>query len=275
MPNIGEIKKASELGYKVPKWHDSIYVYTMCKQCSRARWVRRQDIISGKGNLCRSCSHTTTQSFRNHIQRVKESGAKRASELGKPVFKNRDPWYYPHICSNCGKQTWHQRKDLNRVCKDCAYQVRKTAKGDKHANWKGGTYNHVDGYIYVQVLPGSPYYSMAQGRGYVLEHRLVVALKIGRPLESWEVVHHINGDKTDNREENLELLPDKINHLPYNLLQATMAKQALKIKLLEWRVKELEQGNPVPMRDIKNISEVRRGYTGGTLDERVERESTP
>jgi len=54
---------------------------------------------------------------------------------------------------------------------------------------------------------------IADERGYLrfrdsgrLVHRWAAETKLGRPLGEGEVVHHINGNKKDNRQDNLEIL---------------------------------------------------------------------
>lgn len=58
-----------------------------------------------------------------------------------------------------------------------------------------------DGYVF-RFDPESPH---AGGNKLVYQHRFVMGEKIGRPLERNESVHHVNGIRSDNRLENLEL----------------------------------------------------------------------
>ncbi len=61
------------------------------------------------------------------------------------------------------------------------------------------------------VVIWNPTHPMARKTGYVAEHRLIMADHLGRNLKPYEHVHHINGNRQDNRLENLELLHRK-NH---------------------------------------------------------------
>jgi len=70
---------------------------------------------------------------------------------------------------------------------------------------------------YVKILNYNHPHS--HKNGYVLEHRLVMEKKIGRYLRPEEVVHHINGIRTDNRIENLILFKSSAIHTKYEAKQ--------------------------------------------------------
>jgi hypothetical protein len=83
-------------------------------------------------------------------------------------------------------------------------------RGPENHRWKGGRQVTKRGYVVVFVDSKDPMIGMVHthttsGSGYAFEHRLVVARHLGRILHGDEEVHHVNGNRADNRLENLQL----------------------------------------------------------------------
>jgi len=103
-------------------------------------------------------------------------------------------------------------------------------RGAGNPAWAGGR-GRAEGYVslHKSLLPireQELFGPMFSRQARVREHRLVMARHLGRPLESWEIVHHKNGLRDDNRIENLELFPKQAGHL---------ARQRIKAEKLKWQ----------------------------------------
>ena len=83
---------------------------------------------------------------------------------------------------------------------------------EKCYKWKGGIKHDSEGYLHFKAPKKCKFSSMKNKDGYILIHRLVMAECLQRPLRPEEVVHHINGNITDNGRENLMLLKNKGEH---------------------------------------------------------------
>lgn len=142
-------------------------------------------------------------------------------------------------CAACGKTFLeHQshaarRKYCSRTCKhghaDYIQLRREQSTGENNAMWRGGTSQHVDGYVYEKA-EGHPF----SNKGYVFQHRLVAEqyLKEKYPASPCLVrlgnqlylspeydVHHENEDRTDNRPENLRVLSKSDHRKLHNQLR--------------------------------------------------------
>lgn len=66
-----------------------------------------------------------------------------------------------------------------------------------------------NGYVYAKA----PYHPFCNSRGYVREHRLVYENSIGRYLTRDEIIHHIDGNRSNNELSNLELTTYKEHYI--------------------------------------------------------------
>lgn len=129
------------------------------------------------------------------FEKYNKWGYKRTYKPGHLPKKDKTP---NHTCPNCGKMFYITPSRFKTVDDPCCSMSCATSRrtGDSAAHWKGGRSVSPNGYISLSI----------PGKGRIFEHRHIVEQRIGRRLYAGEQVHHINGDRQDNRDENLQLV---------------------------------------------------------------------
>lgn len=135
-------------------------------------------------------------------------------------------------CPQCGKERWvalptTKRLGYTGLCHQCNASVR----GGNRIK-KGYRGKHNSGYIVIKLQPDDFFYSMTGKDGYIFEHRLMVAKRLGRCLQPWEIVHHKDHIRDHNTDDNLQLVSD-IGHKQLSIIEAFISKLQKKIGLLQ------------------------------------------
>lgn len=153
-----------------------------CKQCHKIFFVRKHGSYTPK-----FCSHKCYDTFRKGVS-----------------FTNKGSFQKGHLAPKEGFKKGHQPWNKN-------------TKGimptrEKNHKWINGKTTCKAGYLFIY----KPEHPKAHSNR-IPEQILIAEKALGRYLTKNEVIHHINGIKSDNRVENLYLFPSNIEHSSYHV----------------------------------------------------------
>jgi len=165
--------------------------------------------------------------------------------------RSRRVW---EACPSCGTERWIKLNTSGVLCKSCA--LRQHSFGESNRRWNPTRKTVTKSGIRVYIGPDHPYFCMAHrcAAGFaILEHRLIMAEILGRPLQVGEVVHHLDGDNTNNDPNNLMLLPSQAHHSSYTLLQTRVKQLETVLEQVKTRIILLEVENELLKSRVSNM----------------------
>jgi len=209
---LGTIRRGRDIG----KAGKVLFIWAACEECKEERWVR---ILRGSASniLCRRCAALKYKEPIALYDDPHEGDIKRGRELGRAKGQMASRKFMYSKCHDCGRPKWIQLtkngKSAER-CHACARKHEASKRGIVHRD--DGATIQSDGYAHVKIDKDNFFYSMANKEGYLPEHRLVMAMHLGRCLATWELVHHRDGDKLNNKIDNLELMMRSQHMIDHN-----------------------------------------------------------
>lgn len=127
---------------------------------------------------------------------------------GKPVNKQR----VELTCLACGNKFLVKASRANKAhyCSVECYNKKRGMPGETNPAWNGGMVLDVHGYLLKKVEKDYP---GANCKGYIRNCRYVWQETTGEILKATDVIHHINGIRSDDKIENLQKYASHSEHI--------------------------------------------------------------
>ncbi len=202
-------KRFNQLDAQNYNWDESIPTFTTSLSDGELRLNRIERILhKGKKKVLKieTLLGKTLRLTPDHEVKTPDGWTEAGNlKLGDTILSNGT-----QVCPSCKTTdnliTYKYSKFLG-FCKKCMYRnMRKNTIED-------GKYVDLDGYVRVS---GCQDHHRAGRGGFVYEHILVMEAHLNRAIKPPEQIHHINGNRADNRVENLEVITVSLHHIKHS-----------------------------------------------------------